>query len=40
MQSILGNNGLAFIVNVFLHGGDAMRWIIDEKALELMNGVV
>ncbi len=28
------------IVNVFLYGGDAMRWILGEKALVLINGVV
>ncbi len=40
MQNISGNNGHVFIVNVFFHGGDAMHWIIGEKALALMNGVV
>ncbi len=40
MQSIFGNNGLMFIVNVFPHGGDATHWIIGEKAFALMNGVV
>jgi hypothetical protein len=40
MQNILGNNGLVFIVNVFLHGGDAMHWIVGEKALALMSDVV
>jgi hypothetical protein len=40
MQSILGNNGLVFIVNVFFHGGDAMCWIVGEKALALTNGAI
>jgi hypothetical protein len=40
MQSIFGNNGFMFIVNVFLRGGDAMHWILGEKAHVLMNGVV
>jgi hypothetical protein len=40
MQNILGNNGFMFIVNVFFHGGDAMHWIVGEKALALMNGIV
>ncbi len=40
MQNIFGNNGLVLIVNVFIHGGDAMRWILGEKALVFTNGVV
>jgi hypothetical protein len=40
MQNILGNNGLMLIVNVFLHGGDVMHWIVGEKALAFMSGVV
>jgi hypothetical protein len=40
MQNIFGNNGLVLIVNVFLHGGNAMCWILGEKALALTNGVV
>jgi len=40
MQSILGNNCFMFIINVFFHGGDAMRWIVGEKALALTSGIV
>jgi hypothetical protein len=40
MQNILGNNGLVLIVNVFLHGSDAMCWIVSEKALAFMSGVI
>jgi hypothetical protein len=40
MQNILGNNGLVFIVNMFLHEGDAMHWTIGEKALALTSGIV
>jgi hypothetical protein len=40
MQSILGNNGFVFIVNVFLHGGDAMLSIVGEKAFAFTSGVI
>jgi hypothetical protein len=40
MQNIFGNNGLVFIVNVFLYEGDAMHWIVSEKALVLTSGIV
>jgi hypothetical protein len=40
MQSILGNNGFVFIVNVFRDGGDAMHWIVGEKAFAFTSGVI